>query len=288
MDSAALIIQSHYRGFLTRKRNNQIDLHFASIVAEIEPDKLLEFWDCEALSRREPKKRPDTAQSVDADPIETKTISGSNWHLQLDTAESTSEAETQTEQNLHFLDAEQPAQGSTDRKVGPREPSPEPAHQKIPKVPISEVDQEKEVDIPIVIVEDIPASVVTTETASQNTVPSTVPNTVQNIPIPTETIEKCASPEISIEKPKGPSSTRLIPNRSETRKSSLPSAASELGIRTSPDKSIGEVLSEAGFSAKSLSKEQLVEKRNQLLIDLWSYQSVIDQRHQFKLNFGQK
>ena len=26
MDSAALIIQSHYRGFLTRKRNNQIDL----------------------------------------------------------------------------------------------------------------------------------------------------------------------------------------------------------------------------------------------------------------------
>ena len=48
------------------------------------------------------------------------------------------------------------------------------------------------------------------------------------------------------------------------------------------------VLSEAGFSAKSLSKEQLVEKRNQLLIDLWSYQSVIDQRHQFKLNLGQK
>ena len=48
------------------------------------------------------------------------------------------------------------------------------------------------------------------------------------------------------------------------------------------------VLSEAGFSAKSLSKEQLVEKRNQLLIDLWSYQSVIDQRHQFKLNLEQK
>ena len=48
------------------------------------------------------------------------------------------------------------------------------------------------------------------------------------------------------------------------------------------------VLSEAGFSAKSLSKEQLVEKRNQLLIDLWSYQTVIDQRNQFKLDLGQK
>jgi hypothetical protein len=268
MDSAALIIQSHYRGFLTRKRNNQIDLHFASIVAEIEPDKLLEFWDCEALSRREPKKRPDTAQSVDADPIETKTVSGSNWHLQLDTAESTSEAETQTEQNLNFLEPEKSTQQKT----------------QTPTVPSSE--HEKEVDIPIVIVEDIPPSVVTPDSPNC----ATLPNTVQNIIIPTETIETSATykPEIPTDKPKGPSPTRLLPSRSENRKSSIPSAASELGIRTSPDKSIGEVLSEAGFSAKSLSKEQLVEKRNQLLIDLWSYQSVIDQRHQFKLNLEQK
>jgi len=263
MDSAALIIQSHYRGFLTRKRNNQIDLHFASIVAEIEPDKLLEFWDCEALSRREPKKRPDTAQSVDADPIASKTVSGSNWHLQLDTAESTSEAETQTEQNLNFLEPEK---------------SPEQTNQSLP-VPIPD----QEVDIPIVIVEDIPpSSELTTETAPQSTVHNSV--TVQKIIKPTDKTERVDTPEIPTQKPKGQSSTRLLPTRSENRKSS---AASELGIRTSPDKSIGEVLSEAGFSAKSLSKEQLVEKRNQLLIDLWSYQSVIDQRHQFKLNLGQ-
>lgn len=272
MDSAALIIQSHYRGFLTRKRNNQIDLHFASIVAEIEPDKLLEFWDCEALSRREPKKRPDTAQSVDADPIETKTVSGSNWHLQLDTAESTSEAETQTEQNLNFLEPDQSAQ------------------QKNLTSPVSISNTEKEVDIQIVIFEDLPQKTVATETDSQNTVSSKEPNTVPNCIISTEIITKCApyKPEIPTDKPKGPSPTRLLPSRSENRKSSIPSAASELGIRTSSEKSIGEVLSEAGFSAKSLSKEQLVEKRNQFLIDLWSYQAVIDQRHQFKLNLEQK
>ena len=129
-----------------------------------------------------------------------------------------SKAETQTEQNLNFLEPDKSAQ------------------QKTPAVPI--FDQEKEVDIPIVIVEDIPPSAVTD---SQNC--ETLPNTVQKIIIPTETIETTSATnkaETPIEKPKGPSPTRLLPSRSENRKSSIPSAASELGIRTSPDKSIGE------------------------------------------------
>jgi len=103
-------------------------------------------------------------------------------------------------------------------------------------VPLSE--NEKEVDIPIVIVEDIPPSVVTPDSPNC----ATLPNTVQNTIIPTETIETSATykPEIPTDKPKGPSPTRLLPSRSENRKSSISSAASELGIRTSPDKSIGE------------------------------------------------
>jgi len=103
-------------------------------------------------------------------------------------------------------------------------------------VPTSTVEQEKEVDIPIVIVEDIPPNAVATD--SQNC--ATQPNTVQKIIIPTETTSATYKPEIPTDKPKGPSPTRLLPSRSENRKSSIPSAASELGIRTSPDKSIGE------------------------------------------------
>ena len=131
-------------------------------------------------------------------------------------------AETQTEQNLNFLEPEKSVQQKN----------------QVPAVPSSTAEQEKEVDIPIVIVEDIPPSAVATD--SQNC--ATQPNTVQKIIIPTETILTSATykPEIPTDKPKGPSPTRLLPSRSENRKSSIPSAASELGIRTSPDKSIGE------------------------------------------------
>ena len=95
---------------------------------------------------------------------------------------------------------------------------------------------DQEVDIPIVIVEDIPpSSELSTETTPQSTVHNSV--TVQKIIKPTDKTDRVDTPEIPTQKPKGQSSTRLLPTRSENRKSS---AASELGIRTSPDKSIGE------------------------------------------------
>ena len=129
-------------------------------------------------------------------------------------------AETQTEQNLNFLEPEK-SQKQTNQSL----PAPIP---------------DQEVDIPIVIVEDIPTSVLTTETASQSTVPNLVPDTVPKITKPTDQTEKVDTAEIPTLKPKGQSSTRLLPTRPENRKASIPSAASELGIRTSPDKSIGE------------------------------------------------
>ncbi|CAG5105315.1 Oidioi.mRNA.OKI2018_I69.chr1.g2019.t1.cds [Oikopleura dioica] len=49
---AATLIQAAFRGYRTRKRNANLDLEFAALVAEIEPEKLLRFWDVEALSRR--------------------------------------------------------------------------------------------------------------------------------------------------------------------------------------------------------------------------------------------
>ena len=137
-------------------------------------------------------------------------------------------AETQTEQNLNILEPEQ---------------SLEKINQSLP-VPIPD----QEVDIPIVIVEDIPSSVLTSETPSQ----STVPNKVQKVIIPADSteVEKLATCtlEIPTQKPKDqslaqsstPSPQRILPSRSEHRKNAVPTAASELGVRTSPDKSIGE------------------------------------------------
>ena len=137
-------------------------------------------------------------------------------------------AETQTEQNLNILEPEQ---------------SLEKINQSLP-VPIPD----QEVDIPIVIVEDIPSSVLTSETPSQ----STVPNKVQKVIIPADSteVEKLATctSEIPTQKPKDqslaqsstPSPQRILPSRSEHRKNAVPTAASELGVRTSPDKSIGE------------------------------------------------
>lgn len=52
MDQAATIIQANFRGHLSRKRNRDIDLVFGALVAEVESDKLLHFWDREAISRR--------------------------------------------------------------------------------------------------------------------------------------------------------------------------------------------------------------------------------------------
>jgi len=66
VNEAATVIQSHFRGYLVRKRNKEVDLLFGALVAEVEPDKLLNFWDCEAISRRNnPKttKRPSSQAS---------------------------------------------------------------------------------------------------------------------------------------------------------------------------------------------------------------------------------
>jgi len=60
---AAVTIQSAFRGYLIRKRNKAIDLQFASLVAEIAPSKLLEFWDAESLSRKSSK--PPIPPSID-------------------------------------------------------------------------------------------------------------------------------------------------------------------------------------------------------------------------------
>lgn len=64
MDEAATVIQAYTRGYLARKRNRDVDLVFGAVVAEVQPDKLLNFWDCVAISRRPTKhtSKPEASQ----------------------------------------------------------------------------------------------------------------------------------------------------------------------------------------------------------------------------------
>lgn len=158
MEAAAIVIQSHYRGYITRKRNKEIDLKFASLVAEIAPNKLLEFWDLESLSRRRIK-------------------------------------------SVNLTD--------TDNKSE------------------SEIELEEEIEIKKELIEE-------------------------HKPVEIEKVE-----------------------------SEKPNAFEQLGLKTSEArKSIGTILTEAGFKARTIERGDLVDKRRQLLSDLWHYQSAILERRQ--------
>jgi hypothetical protein len=174
LEHSAVIIQKYYRAFRIRKKNSEIDLNFASLVAEIEPDKLLEFWDTEALSRRNTTLNNYTTPSSTTTPNTTTTTT-----LKITTPIESKEI--QTEPILHT-----------------------PILSKTP-----------------------------TKTGSNPTTGSTI------------------------------------------------SAKDILGTKSNQDEPIGKILSDAGFSPRSLTKKQLLEKRKKLLSDLWFCQNSILERQKF-------
>jgi len=211
-------IQAHYRGYLVRKRNREIDLKFASLVAEIAPSKLLEFWDTESLSRKSTRKAADCQKS---DIFEEE--------VDLETPK---EVSVEVEQVVEVPSSPKKDEITSEVKVEESK-----AHKAL--------QTSEKVDFNIVSKRELEAEL------------DKVGEVVEKEPI-SKTAEVVEASPVVIDKPK---------------------AFEQLGLKSSPAKNIGAILSEAGFTSK-IDKSDLTGKRKQLLSDLWAYQSAILERRQ--------